>query len=275
MSDYQLWRYLEQVAELRHGWWYTIATLPALVVAIGAYFLMILAVHRQKNLIVAGLWMLFAGLPAVIIGPSIYISFNLGATAAQIGFAPKTEQDISRTQAVQLSAALDQVATMGMVGAALVVVVMVTAVILGGYAPQITRTISTAVETMTRSLTKAIGRSPAKHKINSRYGTLRVERSANPGIERAVMEGLLIGKRDADLVFTDPLVSRRHARIKILAERVFIVDLGSTNGTYVKRNGSVVDVNNDDGVELEPNDEIYLGPPDEVDSVMIRYIRDQ
>lgn len=275
MSDYQLWRYLEQVAELRHGWWYTIATLPALVVAIGAYFLMILAVRRQKNLIVAGLWMLFAGLPAVIIGPSIYISFNLGATAAQIGFAPKTEQDISRTQAVQLSAALDQVATMGMVGAALVVVVMVTAVILGGYAPQITRTISTAVETMTRSLTKAIGRSPGKHKINSRYGTLRVERSANPGIERAVMEGLLIGKRDADLVFTDPLVSRRHARIKILAERVFIVDLGSTNGTYVKRNGSVVDVNNDDGVELEPNDEIYLGPPDEVDSVMIRYIRDQ
>ena len=272
MSDYQLWRYLEQVAELRHGWWYTIATLPALVVAIGAYFLMILAVRRQKNLIVAGLWMLFAGLPAVIIGPSIYISFNLGATAAQIGFAPKTEQDISRTQAVQLSAALDQVATMGMVGAALVVVVMVTAVILGGYAPQITRTISTAVEMVSRTV---LGRSQAERKINSRYGTLRVERSANPGIERAVMEGLLIGKRDADLVFTDPLVSRRHARIKILAERVFIVDLGSTNGTYVKRNGSVVDVNNDDGVELEPNDEIYLGPPDEVDSVMIRYIRDQ
>ncbi len=272
MSDYQLWRYLEQVAELRHGWWYTIATLPALVVAIGAYFLMILAVRRQKNLIVAGLWMLFAGLPAVIIGPSIYISFNLGATAAQIGFAPKTEQDISRTQAVQLSAALDQVATMGMVGAALVVVVMVTAVILGGYAPQITRTISTAVEMVSRTV---LGRSQAERKINSRYGTLRVERSANPGIERAVMEGLLIGKRDADLVFTDPLVSRRHARIKILAERVFIVDLGSTNGTYVKRNGSVVNVNKNGGVELEPNDEIYLGPPDEVDSVMIRYIRDQ
>ena len=57
----------------------------------------------------------------------------------------------------------------------------------------------------------------------------------------AVTEGsILIGRaQDCDIVFPDPLISRRHARIIVSAEDVLVEDLLSANGVYV--NGARVD----------------------------------
>src|SRR5689334_16001176 len=62
----------------------------------------------------------------------------------------------------------------------------------------------------------------------------------------------LIGRKgDADIVLSNPNVSRHHAKIVISDEGVVLMDLGSTHGTFV--NGQRVDrqlLNDGDQVEL-------------------------
>lgn len=44
---------------------------------------------------------------------------------------------------------------------------------------------------------------------------------------------VVIGRAGADVLLNDPECSRHHAAIEVSDEKVFLVDLGSTNGTYV------------------------------------------
>ena len=44
---------------------------------------------------------------------------------------------------------------------------------------------------------------------------------------------VVIGRANADIVVSDIQCSRQHAAIEVQDENVFLVDLGSTNGTYV------------------------------------------
>ncbi len=44
---------------------------------------------------------------------------------------------------------------------------------------------------------------------------------------------VVIGRANADIVVSDIQCSRQHAAIEVQDEHVFLVDLGSTNGTYV------------------------------------------
>jgi pSer/pThr/pTyr-binding forkhead associated (FHA) protein len=43
----------------------------------------------------------------------------------------------------------------------------------------------------------------------------------------------VIGRANADIIVSDIQCSRQHAALEIMDEHVFLVDLGSTNGTYV------------------------------------------
>ena len=49
-------------------------------------------------------------------------------------------------------------------------------------------------------------------------------------IDRARM---VIGRAGADVLLNDPECSRQHSAIEVSDDKVFLVDLGSTNGTYV------------------------------------------
>jgi predicted Zn finger-like uncharacterized protein len=49
-------------------------------------------------------------------------------------------------------------------------------------------------------------------------------------IDRARM---VIGRAGVDILLNDPECSRQHAAIEVSDDKVFLVDLGSTNGTYV------------------------------------------
>ena len=44
---------------------------------------------------------------------------------------------------------------------------------------------------------------------------------------------IVIGRHDADFNIDDPEISRAHAAIELAGEKATLVDLGSTNGTYV------------------------------------------
>lgn len=43
----------------------------------------------------------------------------------------------------------------------------------------------------------------------------------------------VIGRAGADVLLNDPECSRNHAAIEVSDDKVFLVDLGSTNGTYI------------------------------------------
>jgi hypothetical protein len=62
-----------------------------------------------------------------------------------------------------------------------------------------------------------------------------------------------IGRKDCDLILEDRLISRRHAEIKFIDNKLVIEDLASTNGTKV--NGKNVKKK-----QLVPNDLITIGP---------------
>jgi predicted Zn finger-like uncharacterized protein len=49
-------------------------------------------------------------------------------------------------------------------------------------------------------------------------------------IDRARM---VIGRAGSDVLLNDPECSRQHAAIEVSDDKVFLVDLGSTNGTYI------------------------------------------
>jgi len=70
-------------------------------------------------------------------------------------------------------------------------------------------------------------------------------------------DGVIIGRnpKDSPYIINHADVSRKHARIKVENNRVFIEDLGSTNGTSV--NGQSID---DKGlVSVSSGDQIIIG----------------
>jgi hypothetical protein len=63
----------------------------------------------------------------------------------------------------------------------------------------------------------------------------------------------IIGRKDCNLVLDDRIISRRHAELKLVKNKLVIEDLASRNGTKV--NGEKITV-----MQLEANDLISIGP---------------
>jgi len=82
--------------------------------------------------------------------------------------------------------------------------------------------------------------------------TLRVESGPQQGETHTLKLPCLIGRKDCDLVLNDSEVSRRHAELKIVGQKLVIEDFMSTNGTQV--NGITIT-----RTQLAPNDLITVG----------------
>jgi pSer/pThr/pTyr-binding forkhead associated (FHA) protein len=63
----------------------------------------------------------------------------------------------------------------------------------------------------------------------------------------------LIGRKNCDFVLDHSHISRRHAKLKLVGNKLVIEDLASRNGTRV--NGETITV-----MQLEPDDLITIGP---------------
>jgi FOG: FHA domain len=173
---------------------------------------------------------------------------------------------------------LSQLATLGIIGAALAVVVLIAAIIVGGYAPPtVAKTLSNIQQ---QFFTKVIGGVTAliesgggKSRVNSKYGKVRVENAKSPGQEFGIVHGALIGKvSEATILITDEYVSRRHAQFEVRDDKVYLHDLGSRNGTFVERDGQQHQL---DGTpyEIQHGDKIYLGDPASLEAVILKYER--
>jgi len=81
---------------------------------------------------------------------------------------------------------------------------------------------------------------------------LSVESGLLQGERFTVMLPCTIGRKDCDLILDDRLVSRRHAELKIVSNKLVLEDLESKNGTKV--NGTRIAKS-----QLAPNDLITIG----------------
>jgi hypothetical protein len=94
--------------------------------------------------------------------------------------------------------------------------------------------------------------STAWQQVDQKSATLRIESGPQQGETHTVTLPCLIGRKDCDLVLSDSEVSRRHAELKIVEQKLVIEDLLSTNGTQV--NGMMII-----RIQLAPNDLITVG----------------
>lgn len=249
-------------------WWYTFAALPAMIVAGGAYILMAFALRRKRGAPLIFFWLLVASVPALLVFPSFYVSTNLAAALARVGFSmPPSPQEFPLATARSLGAALDTLALYGVVGAALSVIAMVAASMVGEV-PVASPIVQQISQSITRAMTRAVnpGRKGA---LVGQYGVLTITQGSATGSQHAVRNAT-IGKQDADILITDTIVSRRHARLEVSGGVARIIDEQSTNGTYVVRGGQEYELN---GVafDLAPGDTIYLGPPSMPTAVAMVY----
>lgn len=273
MTDYDLWRYLETYGQMSNAWWYSVAVLPATIIAACSYLLMWFALRRVEQLPKMFLWLFVASLPIVIILPSFYISTNLTEALLRFGFAaPASEQEINRATALQLGSYVSQIATLGIIGASLAVAVLIAGILIGGYAPpQVSQAVQSFSTSFSKVMTRAFGPPRASRvAVNSKYGIVKVTRGQQQGAQFSITDGAMIGKTDATIVITDSIVSRRHARFEIRNESAFLLDQSSTNGTFVKRSGNSEELNGQ-AFELRHGDKIYLGHPDEIESVELTF----
>ena len=91
------------------------------------------------------------------------------------------------------------------------------------------------------------------HKPKFASVVLFVESGPQQGERFTVTLPCTIGRKDCDLILNDRLISRRHAELKIVENKLVIEDLASKNGTKV--NGKKVTRK-----QLVPNDLISIGP---------------
>jgi hypothetical protein len=272
MTDFELWEHINKLGQMANSWWYSVAVLPATIIAGCTYLLMWFALRRVEKLPVMFLWLVLASVPLIMVLPSYYVSLSLHDALARVGFqAPATIQQLSLTTTRQIGGYLSQIATFGIIGVSLAVVIIFASMLIGGYAPPVVQAVQALSQNFTKAMTRAFGsRRGGQSVVSSRYGVIKVTRGQQQGTQFGVINGALIGKTDATMIITDEIVSRRHARFEIRTDRAYIVDENSTNGTYLFRHGAMQEIGSQ-AIALQPGDKIYLGQPNEPDSVELTF----
>lgn len=271
MNSFEFWSHMQDYAQMSRLWWYTFAALPAMIVAGGAYLLMVFALRRKSNLPMIFFWLLLASLPALLIFPSFYVTTNLEGSLQQVNFAlPATPQDFSLATARQLGGMFDTLALYAIIGAAMTVLVMAAGSLVGDVPVA-----SPIVQNISQSFTKAVTKAFTQRRggtVGGAYGSFKVMKGAASGSQYAVRNGMIIGKQEADIIITDTIMSRRHARVEVASGAVRLYDERSTNGTFIKRSGQEHELNGD-AFDLQPGDLIYFGPPHLPNTVEMIYER--
>lgn len=276
MTEYELWQYLYTHAQMTNGWWYAVAVLPATIITGCTYLLMLFALRRETRLPIVYLWLVLASVPLLLVLPSYSVHTALFAALGRIGMTtlPADVQAINHATTLQIGSYLNQVATMGIVGVSLGVIVIFASLLIGGYAPkQVIQAVQSISQSFTKAMTRAFGnRKGGKAAASSRYGVIKVVTGQQQGSQFGITSGAVIGKAEAAMTITDDIVSRRHARFEIRQDQPFLIDEGSTNGTFLVRNGTTQEINGQ-ALAMQHGDKIYLGEPGEPDAVELCYTK--
>jgi hypothetical protein len=271
MNSFQFWAHMQSYAQMGRLWWYTFAALPAMIIAGGTYPLMAFALRRKSGAPMVFFWLLIASIPVLLVFPSFYVSTNLESALGQVGFTlPARPQDFPLPDVRQLGASLDTLALYGIIGAALTVIVLIAGSLVGDV-PVASPMVQQISQSITKAMTKAMNPRRAAGGLSGQHGVLKVIQGSASGSQYAVRNAT-IGKQDADILITDSMVSRRHARLEVSGGVARIIDDGSTNGTFVVRAGQEYELTGT-AFDLQAGDTVYLGPPAIPTAVALVYER--
>jgi hypothetical protein len=274
MNDFELWEHIRNFGQITNTWWYDVAVLPATIMAGCAYLLTWVAhLRRKENLPAMFLWLAIASAPMVLILPSYYVSTSLSGALHRIGLEQlMSVQQLNNATTRQIGTYLNQLATLGIIGASLALALIFANTLRGWYTPPIIQTVRSLSQNISQRFTQRFGQRPRGRGVaKARHGVIRVLNGKHKGSYFGITNGAIIGKRDATMSFTDEIVSRRHAHFEIRDNLTYLGDEESTNGTYLVRDDdrdNLIEIDNQ-AFLLQPGDTIYLGHPQEHEAVQL------
>lgn len=270
MDDLQLWKAVQDAGQLPYGWWYSGTVLLAAVLAGCLFpFVWYVLTRRDETLLTLLRWLFLSTLPLVCIFPSYWANVALGRTLGWVWQNPPTTlSDLSQENLQQIGSYLNTLAILGIFGGLFALIIagaMATRLMHGPLGHQLPPLLAPRSENLAG--TEMIGKRPEDDPVaivamKREHGVVRIQNGASRASIYSVFPEAVIGKQEATIPITDPIVSRRHARFEVHDEKTCLVDLGSKNGTYVERGTRRLRVM-DEPVPLQHQDRIFLGHPDE------------
>lgn len=292
MDEQLFWQQLNNLGGFQHAWWYNAFATPAMLTSLFALIMVTLAVRQIEHKVTMFLLFLLASVPIVLIVPSFYTTLRPQEALQIIGMEwPSAANKVPRQALQTLSLYLDFLAQLGVTGAVLGVLIGLGALtttastsnvpVISTAARQITQVVRDRTQRLRRSLGPTS--STQLDTKNCPYGLLEVLDGAHKGKQAAVRPGHTLGRQECDILITDAVASRKHARLGVDDHnQTTIADQQSANGLFVYRTDEVGmrqkhDLTTGTPFVLRSGDIVTLGDPDGDDGqyvVRLRFERD-
>jgi hypothetical protein len=272
MTEYEFWQQIKTVGQVTYDWLYPTIALPAFILAASVFVLSVFAARRYKKVHNRFLMLFLATVPLVLTFPAVYITMELPQALSRVGITlPDAANDFPATQAIRVGQALNAFALWAVIGTTLTLPILWSGLLVTEAGP-VGRAVKEVTRRVTNIATRAFGnRGGMAGPKQSPYGSLTVNRGQRKGsIEAARPEATIGGK--GDIQINDPVTSRIHAKLLLIGSEIGIQDMGSTNGTFVRRAGQDYPLNGQP-IALAHGDLVYLGDPNMPEAVEMLYQR--
>lgn len=268
MTEFEFWQKIKEMGQITYDWWYPTIALPALIWALSILFLAIFAARKIKKVHNRFLTLFLSTIPVLLIFPSAYIASSLKSALNRVGYSmPTNANDFARNDAIVLGNYLNTFGLWGVLGITLTLPLLLTS-LSRSEVPVISPAIRNATKTITNIATRAFGRrggAGGGGRINAPYGSVTINNGSRKGSIEALRPDFTIGSK-GDIQVSDVIVSRTHAKFVLEENQIAVVDLGSTNGTFLVRDGQGFMLDGQP-VPLEHGDMLYLGDPNQDNAV--------
>ncbi|MCA0354517.1 MAG: FHA domain-containing protein [Chloroflexi bacterium] len=268
MTNFEFWQKVKEMGQITYDWWYPTIALPALIWAVSVLFLAIFAARKIKKVHNRFLTLFLSTIPVLLIFPSAYITQALGSALNRVGYTlPENVNDFASNDAIVLGNYLNAFGLWGVLGVTFTLPLILSS-LSRSEVPVISPAIRNATKTITNIATRAFGRrggAGGGGRINAPYGSITINNGSRKGSIEALRPDFTIGGK-GDIQVSDVIVSRTHAKFVLEDNQIAVIDLGSTNGTFLVRDGQGFMLDSQP-VPLEHGDTIYLGDPNQDNAV--------
>ncbi len=268
MTNFEFWQKVKEMGQITYDWWYPTIALPAFIWAISVLFLAIFAARKIKKVHNRFLTLFLSTIPVLLIFPSAYITQALTSALNRVGYSlPANANDFARNDAIVLGNYLNAFGLWGVLGITFTLPLILSS-LSRSEVPLISPAIRNATKTITNIATRAFGRrggAGGGGRINAPFGSVTINDGSRKGSIEALRPDFTIGSK-GDIQVSDVIVSRTHAKFVLEENQISVVDLGSTNGTFLVRDGQGFMLDGQP-VPLEHGDMLYLGDPNQDNAV--------
>ena len=276
METQHFWQQLVMLGGLHSDWWYSGLAIPALLLALGSLAITLIAIRANEGLTRIFIPVQIACLPLLLIMPSAYAAARPDLLLGMLGQPWPQSAGLPRESALALAQQLNLLSQLGLIGALSALLIACGGMIaigatsdlppISGPARQITQIVRDKTQRFRRD--QALP-SALLNGASCPYGWLEVLNGNHAGNQFAIRPGNTLGRRECDIVLSDAVASRLHARFELDEQQTLLADQQSANGLYVYRLDSAgaqhkleLALLPKQRLALQSGDVIALGDPD-------------